>query len=116
VVSNGVYATGGRVVNGSVTNRVAVTKPLALRSVNGPEVTVIEGRYRWETGEARCVYLASGATLSGFTLTNGVASEGGGVWCECASTVVSNCVLTGNWAIEGGGACRGYTEQLHTDR
>ena len=72
VVTNGVYATGGRAVD-SHTSRVAADKPLSLHSVNGPEATMILGRQEesprfWETA-IRCVYLASGAWLSGFTLT-----------------------------------------------
>jgi hypothetical protein len=103
VVTNGSYATGVRVVNSWMTNRVAVDKPLVLRSVNGPEVTVIDG------GSAvGCVYLTDGSTLFGFTLTNGSAEGGGGVYCESVSAVLSNCVVTGNLAwSEGGGAYGG---------
>src|ERR1039458_5166620 len=107
VMTNGTYASGSRVVyetsTGSImTNRVAVDKPLTLQSVNGPQATVIDG------GSAvGCVYLTNGATLFGFTLTNGVAGLGAGVYCESTSAMLSNCVLTGNSATYGGGACGG---------
>jgi hypothetical protein len=90
VVTNGSYATGGRSLDGVTTNRVTVDKPLALRSVNGPGVTVVDG------AGLRCVYLANAASLSGFTLTHGRASSGGGVWGESATAVVSNCCIAGN--------------------
>ncbi len=122
VVTNGVYATGGRGLfqaelgfNYFETNRVAVTKPVRVRSVNGPAVTVIEG-YQDPGGflgtssnAVRCVYLTNGAALTGFRLTlGGAASNGGGVWCESTNALLSNCVLAGNSANgEGGGAYRG---------
>jgi hypothetical protein len=113
LVTNGVYQTGGRVVSeiGAIKNRVAVTKALIVQSVNGAEVTMIQGQ-----GVTRCVYLASGAALVGFTLANGDARgsgysprewSGGGVWCESPSAVVSNCTLSSNSAFGGGGAYGG---------
>ena len=101
LVTNGTYATGSAAVAGT-TNRVALTKPLMVRSLNGPEVTAILG------GGVRCAYLTNGATLTGFTLSNGVAGAGGGVWCDSVSGVVSNCALTANSASgSGGGAFSG---------
>jgi hypothetical protein len=85
---------------------VAVDKPLTVRSVNGPGVTVIQGQMPGATNGyyIRCIYLTNAATLVGFTLTNGSA---GGAYCESSSAVLSNCVLTGNSAAFGGGASGG---------
>ena len=113
LVGDGVYATGGRREgNTAVTNRVVVDLPVILRSVNGPRFTLIEGAKGADggagVGAVRCVRLADGASLSGFTLTNGAAGEGGGVLCVSANSTLTNCVLTHNSAGSGGGA-RGGT-------
>lgn len=121
VVTNGIYATGGRAAGTNIiVNRVAVDKLVTVRSVNGPAFTIIQGYQVPGTtngdGAIRCVYLTNGANLFGFTLTNGATRStgdafaemsGGGVWRPSDSVVgiVSNCVLVGNAAYrQGGGA------------
>ena len=118
VVTNGVYASGGRAIYGTMTNRVAVDRAITLRSVNGPEVTIIQGYQVSGTitgnGAIRCVYLTNGAILSGFMLTNGASRRtgqpfreqvGGGLQCESTTALATNCVLAGNSAyFQGGGA------------
>jgi len=115
LVAEGVYGSGSRAVYGQMTNRVVVPEGVEVRSVNGPLLTVIEGRAGAGTtngaGAIRCVYVGPNAVLSGFTLTNGhtrtdgdyMERTGGGAWCE-PSAVVSNCTLSGNSASWGGGA------------
>lgn len=43
LVTNGVYATGVQYAEWDLTYRVVVDKPITVKSVNGPETTVIEG-------------------------------------------------------------------------
>lgn len=116
-VNSGTYKFGGRAAAGWTTlNRVTVDKAVTLQGVNGAAATFIVGSQTTGT-TVRCAYLANGATLAGFTLTNGGASLtgtvsremcGGGVWCEATGTVVSNCVFSGNTAAWlGGGAFQG---------
>jgi hypothetical protein len=67
VVTNGIYGW------------LAAAKPVSLRSVNGPQFTAISGG----------AWLTNGASLSGFMVS------GGGLHCQSASEVVSNCVISG---------------------
>jgi hypothetical protein len=113
LVSNGLYRVGGRSVDMSAMNRLAVTTPLTVQSVNGPQATIIQG-YQvpsviFGSTAVRCVSLCSDAVLSGFTLTNGAGPSGGGIWCQSSSAVVTNCTLSGNSASNGGGGVSGGT-------
>jgi hypothetical protein len=129
MVADGTYATGGRAVYGTMTNRVAVDKPLTVRSVDGPQFTIIQGAKAagggTGDGAIRCVYLTNGTSLSGFTLTNGATrntgdwreQSGGGLWCESTNALVSNCVLGGNSAYSsGGGALWGTLKDCTLNR
>ncbi len=102
LVSNGVYASGGSSLYGQGTNRIQLLTGIRVQSVNGPAVTIIQGAGSNLATGIRCAYVANYATLVGFTLTNGFAVDGGGVWCETYG-VVSNCIITGNKASGGGG-------------
>lgn len=106
LVTNGVYQYGG---DPDYSTRVLVYPNITVRSVNGPAVTTIVGTTNDGDGNTlNCAHLDSGATLSGFTLTNGAATFGGGADCNDTSCLVTNCVIVGNVATwEGGGADSG---------
>ena len=83
LVTDGVYRAGSTSLDGL--NRVALLNAPTVRSVHGPEVTIIEGE-----DDIRCAYLEANAMLSGFTLRNGRAPPtatwgnhqvGGGAFC-----------------------------------
>ncbi len=120
LVDDGIFDSGGRAVYGTMTNRLAVEKPVTVQSVNGPAKTMIVGAQAPTGGNGdgaiRCVYLADGAILSGFTLTNGATrvggeaeheNKGGAVWCPSSSGVITNCLLTSNSGAERAGAVYG---------
>lgn len=131
-VTNGVYRTGGRVASGGLTNRVVLDKALTVRSVNGAEVTTILGQ--WDPTATngplavRCVWMAQGAKLRGFTIQAGATlstldsiadRQGGGVACEViigaqpSSSVIESCIISGN-ASSGFGAGVAGGVVLHT--
>ncbi len=78
---------------------------ITLRSENGPDRCVIDceasGRaFHFHTSET------PESLLDGFTLTNGDAVRGGGIWCIYFSDpTIANCVIAGNNAWYGGGIC-----------
>src|ERR1035441_7912475 len=88
----GCTSRGDGGTRGDSDNRVLVNKPVALLSVNGPQFTIIRGDqvinppppggHDNQVIGPRCAYLTDGASLSGFTLTNGMSYGGGGVACS----------------------------------
>lgn len=93
-VSNGTYA---------VTSEITVTSDIMIQSINGPEVTMVDGG-----GSNRCFNLGrNNCLISGFTITNGYsAANGGGVYCDHVVAVVSNCTISGNTSGWWGGGMR----------
>jgi hypothetical protein len=89
--------------NAQIIARVGISSGVTVSSVNGPAFTLIQG-YPFT-----CVFLAANATLSGFTLTNGIANEssspplGGGAYCQTTNALISNCLICSNSAPSGSG-------------
>ena len=114
LVTNGVYDAGGQIVHDALTNRVAVTKPITVMSVEGASHTMIVGQGPLGDAAVRCVYVGTNAVVSGFTLTNGHTrtdffsedGDGGGAWCE-SSAILTNCVISRNSAYSRGGGANG---------
>ncbi len=112
VVTNGTYNTGGAVVYGTMTNRIAITNGITVKSFNGAAVTTIVGKGPLGSDAIRCAWIASNAVLDGFTLSNGFTLAeghsvnetcGGGAWCEYDGAILSNCFITTCEAANMGG-------------
>jgi hypothetical protein len=114
-VSNGVYNVGCRSYQDATSNRVVISKVIAVRSANNdPANTVIMGAKDTVGGAptngpaaVRCVWMIANSSLIGFQLTNGATAtgsgdtpRGGGVYCYNGSLtpIISNCVISGNSA------------------
>jgi len=126
LVTNGVYATGGKAMVADLTNRVALDKALTVASVNGYLVTTIQGA--WDPISTngplavRCAWLTNGAVLRGFTLQGGAVrfptntivgelQDGGGAWCSSVSALISECRIVNNAARDGGGVYQGSLDR-----
>jgi unsaturated chondroitin disaccharide hydrolase len=60
--------------------------------------TVIDANDLYESA----VYISDvNVTIDGFKITNGYAQNGGGIYCEGATLIVRNCVITGNQTVDG---------------
>ena len=90
LITNGVYV---------LPQEISLNRSVTVESVNGYASTVISGN-----DNNRCFSLShSNALVRGFTLTDGLASQGGAV--SLSSGVVQDCLLKGNRSrYQGGGA------------
>ena len=78
-------------------------KEITLRSVNGQNVTIIDGG-----NSGSVINFSSGegfnTVLNGFTIQNGSASYGAGIRCwNSASPTIENCIIKDNIATDSGG-------------
>jgi hypothetical protein len=116
VVTNGIYNAGGRPMAGTMTNRVVISVPVTVASINGADTTVIEGQFDPVSTNGplaiRCVWMVDGSLLQGFTLRNGATlnsgfldtmQNGGGLWAS-TNAILFNCILSNNTANYCGGA------------
>ncbi len=114
LVTNGFYNLGSGTAPDGLNSRVALTRPITVRSVNGPAATVIAGAGPIGVDAVRGVYVTNGAVLAGFTVSNGctlaggaaAAQRGGGVRAETDGEL-RNCRLVNNAANDAGGGVAG---------
>ncbi len=70
-------------------------KAITVRSENGPLNCIIDSQ-----GLGRGFYFHTtedaGSVLSGFTITNGQADSGGGIYCVSASPSITDCRIIAN--------------------
>jgi hypothetical protein len=77
-------------------------KAIIVRAQQGAPDTTIDcegaGRgFYFHTGEGNA------SVVDGFTITGGVETVGGGIYCDASSPTIANCILSAN-AADGGGA------------
>ncbi len=96
LVGDGTYKGPGN------SNLDLMGKAILLKSENGPEKCIIDGQ-----GSSRGFHFnaneGANTVVSGFTIINGYAPLGGGVYCDGASPTISNCRIINNNADFGGG-------------
>ncbi|VGO18765.1 NosD domain-containing protein [Pontiella sulfatireligans] len=83
LVSNGTY---------SVTTEIIVDKEIRIQSLNGSDVTTIQGD-RFYLNNQHCL-------VEGFTIRD---ASGGAIYCSGLNPIVSNCIITENSSGGSGG-------------
>jgi hypothetical protein len=97
------YMGGGATAPDGNFYRVVITNAITVESVNGPATTYIWGpsQYAFGNPNANCAYLADGATLSGFTVTN-YSSSLKPITATSTNAVLTNCVIAHDIVVNSG--------------
>jgi len=83
IVNDGTYA---------LNNPITISSAIVLSSVNGASATILDGQQ-----SVRCVSITdAGAIVNGFTVQNGRARTGGGIYCS--NGTIENCTIVNNIA------------------
>ncbi len=89
-------------------------KAIVVMSENGPEVTIVDCEadsldphrgFKFQSGEG------STSVLKGFSIRNGCAVKGGGIYCNSSSPMIINCTFSENLAsglLGNGGGMYNY--------
>ncbi len=106
-IQAGIEAAGGGdlvlVASGTyVENIDFLGKAIMVRSEAGTEATVIDGN---RAGSVVTFFTAETeeSAIDGFTIRNGQAQDGGGIYCSGSSPTILNCTISKNFANDDGG-------------
>ncbi|MCK4857716.1 MAG: right-handed parallel beta-helix repeat-containing protein [candidate division Zixibacteria bacterium] len=92
LLAEGVYTgEGNRIVQ-------IVYTPVVIRSVQGPEVTIVDAEYL--SAGMHFGYVDSTTRLEGLTIQHG---RGFGIFVFAASPIITDCIITDNYSFEDGG-------------
>jgi len=96
-------ASGDRILvsEGTYNETLSITTDnITLESVDSPAITIINGH---QSDSAVKIINAQNVMLQGFTITNGDAEFGGGIFSANSSPTIKNCIIRDNAANYGGG-------------
>ncbi len=76
-------------------------KAITVQSVHGTTSTIIDGNNNGSSVVTCSSDEEQNSVLDGFTITNGLADDGGGIYCNDSSPTITNCIISNNYG--GGG-------------
>ncbi|MBC8469142.1 MAG: hypothetical protein H8D56_06690 [Planctomycetes bacterium] len=92
-------------------------KAITVKSEQGPQTCIVDCQGSEDEphrGFFFHSYEDANSVVQGFTIINGYASRGGGIFCQNASPHILDCLITENTALEGGGVKCHYSNPTIT--